>query len=320
MKLAVEKLHLTLHKSRELIAFPRVTYFYGPIGSGKSSIGRLIDFCLGGSYEWTPALQSEMIAATVELSVSNLPVTLHRDRDSNNVTATWQQTDATLQILVPARTGKSEVLPGTGVAVLSDLLFHLAKEEAPYVRRRKGTPEERLERLSFRDLFRFCYLDQDGMDNAFFQLNSDNHVLRAKSVDALRYVLGYRTEQVAELESQLQTVREERLGLQSGGQALAKALAVAGLDDVTAYDVRIELTKADIDRARAAAQAARSQREPAPHAAEELQHKARSLAQELMALGQASADLDTRIGELVDSRFREFAKSPTHQVSDTDED
>lgn len=298
MKLAVEKLHLTLHKSRELIAFPRVTYFYGPIGSGKSSIGRLIDFCLGGSYEWTPALQSEMIAATVELSVSNLPVTLHRDRDSNNVTATWQQTDATLQILVPARTGKSEVLPGTGVAVLSDLLFHLAKEEAPYVRRRKGTPEERLERLSFRDLFRFCYLDQDGMDNAFFQLNSDNHVLRAKSVDALRYVLGYRTEQVAELESQLQTVREERLGLQSGGQALAKALAVAGLDDVTAYDVRIELTKADIDRARAAAQAARSQREPAPHAAEELQHKARSLAQELMALGQASADLDTRIGEL----------------------
>ncbi len=298
MKLTVNKLHLTLHKSKELIALPRITYFYGPIGSGKSSIGRLIDFCLGGSYEWTPALQSEMVAATVDLSISGKPLSLHRDRDSNNITATWQENDATLQVLIPARSGKNEVLPETGVAVLSDLLFNLAKEEAPYVRRRKGTPEERLERLSFRDLFRFCYLDQDGMDNAFFQLNSDNYPLRAKSVDALRYVLGYRTEQVAELESQLQAVREERLGLQSGGQALAKALAEAGLDDVAAYDARIELTKADIDRARTAAQAARNQRQPAPHAAEELQHKARSLAQELMALGQASVDLDTRIGEL----------------------
>lgn len=298
MKLAIEKLHLTLHKAEVLITLPRVTYFYGPIGSGKSSIGRLIDFCLGGAYEWTPALQSEMVAALLKLTVSGRPLTLRRDRDSNSVTAAWQEDDATLQVLVPARAGKSEVLPETGVAVLSDLLFYLAKEEAPYVRRRKGTPEERLERLSFRDLFRFCYLDQDGMDNAFFQLNSDNHVLRAKSVDALRYVLGYRTEQVAELESQLQAVREDRLGLQSGGQALARALAEAGLDDVAGYDARIELTKAEIDRARAAAQIARNQREPAPHAAEELQHRARGLAQELMALGQASADLDTRIGEL----------------------
>lgn len=298
MRLALKKLHLSLHKSTERIDLSGLVYFFGPIGSGKSSIGRLIDFCLGGSYAWTPALQAEMVSAALEMSVNDVPVTLHRDRDSNQVMASWQEGEEILQILIPARTGTNEVLPESGVAVLSDLLFHLAKEEPPYVRRRKGTPTERLERLSFRDLFRFCYLDQEGMDNVFFRLDSDNHAIRAKSVDALRYVLGYRTEQVAELESRLQEIREQRLGLLSGAQALAKALLDAGLDDITAYDSKIESTRAEIDHARAAAQTARQQRSPTPHAAEALRDRARRLAQEQAALEMASSDIDHRIGEL----------------------
>lgn len=298
MRLAFSKLHLALHKSIERIDLPRVVYFFGPIGSGKSSIGRLIDFCLGGSYSWTPALQAEMVSAALELTVNDVPTTLHRDRDASQVMAAWKEDEETLQVLVPAKKGTNEVLPDSGVAVLSDLLFYLAEEEPPYVRRRKGTPDERLERLSFRDLFRFCYLDQDGMDNVFFRLDSDNYAIRAKSVDALRYVLGYRTEQVAELESRLQELREQRLGLLSGAQALSKALEEAGLDDINAYDVKIESTKAEIEHARTAAQAARQQRSPTPHAAEELRDRARRLAQEQIALEQASADIDFRIGEL----------------------
>ncbi|MGA4114095.1 hypothetical protein ACI2T3_24300 [Ralstonia nicotianae] len=298
MKLVLRKLHLSLHRSTERIELPGAIYFFGPIGSGKSSIGRLIDFCLGGRHAWTPALQAEMVSATLEMSVNEVPVTLHRDRDSAQVMAAWQEGDETLQVLIPTKTATHEVLPDSGVEVLSDLLFHLAKEEPPYVRRRKGAPDERLERLSFRDLFRFCYLDQEGMDSVFFRLDSDNYAIRAKSVDALRYVLGYRTEQVAEYESRLQEVREKRLGLLSGAQALAKALIDAGLDDINAYDAKIELTKADIEQARAAAQAARQQRSPAPHAAEELRARARRLAQEQIALEQASADIDVRMGEL----------------------
>lgn len=298
MRLSLKKLHLSLHRSIERIELPRVVYFFGPIGSGKSSIGRLIDFCLGGSYSWTPALQAEMVAAALEMSVNGVAVTLHRDRDSGQVMAAWREDDETLQVLIPARAGTNEVLPDSDVTVLSDLLFHLAKEERPYVRRRKGTPDERLERLSFRDLFRFCYLDQEGMDNVFFRLDSDNYAVRSKSVDALRYVLGYRTEQVAELESRLQEVRERRLALLSGAQALAKALRDAGLEDISAYEEKIESTKVEIERARAAAQAAREQRAPAPHAAEELRDRARRLAQEQIALQQAASDIDVRMADL----------------------
>ncbi|UXC18823.1 hypothetical protein [Comamonas squillarum] len=298
MRLRLKKLHLGLRKSIERIDLQGTVYFYGPIGSGKSSIGRLIDYCLGGSYAWTPALQAEMVSAALELSVNDAPLTLHRDKDSNQIIAAWQENDETLQVLIPAKTGTHEVLPSLGIVVLSDLLFYLAREEPPYVRRRKGRPDERLERLSFRDLFRYCYLDQSGMDNEFFRLASENSAIRAKSVDALRYILGYRTEQVAELEFQLQEVRDRRLALLSGAQALAIALIDAGLDDIDAYDLKIESMKAELDQARMAAEMARQQRSPAPHATEQLREQARCLAHEQIALEQAASDIDLRIVEL----------------------
>lgn len=298
MRMELKKLHLVLRRSTEVIDLPGIVYFYGPIGSGKSSIGRLIDYCLGGTSKWTPALQAELVSVALELKVNGTPLTLHRDRDSARLVATWRLLEDTLQVVIPARDAADEVLPDTGVKVLSDLLFYLAKEEPPYVRRRKGTPEEHLERLSFRDLFRFCYLDQDGMDNVFYRLDSENYATLQKSVDAVRYVLGYRTERVAELESQLQAVREERLGLVAGAKALEKAFAESGLDDLVDYDAKVERMRADIDRARAAAQASRTARDSVPHAVEEIRERARRLALERMAVEQASSEIDTRLGDL----------------------
>lgn len=299
MKFRLLKLHLGLRRSTEVIDFPEVSYFYGPIGSGKSSIARLIDFCLGANVEWPWALQQEFVSATLELLVNDTTLTLRRTRDEAMVTAVWQAEEEHLQVAVPARASNGEVLPGTGVEVLSDLIFYLAKVAPPKVRRKKGSPDEHLERVSFRDLFRFCYLDQEGMDNSFFKLNSDNPIIKRKNVDTLRYLMGYHQEQLAELESRLQVVREERLAKQSGAQALAKALTDAGFDDVLALEARIEETKSAIEAARRAATAARENRGAIPHAVDTLREKARSLAQEIAANEEAIGDLDVRIEDLV---------------------
>lgn len=230
---------------------------------------------------WTPALQQEFVSARLDLTVGNVPLTLQRDRDSNIVIASWEEGQETLQLAVPARAAAGEVLPDTGVAVLSDLLFYLANEQPPRVRRRKGQPDERLERLSFRDLYRFCYLDQEGMDSDFFKLKSDNYFAAQKSVDVLRYVLGYQTEQVAELESNLKDLREERQALVSGADALDKALMEAGFDNIAAVDARVEQLHGEIETARRAALASRQQREPQTHAVDELRGQGRLLAQDL---------------------------------------
>lgn len=298
MKIKLKKLHLKFRRASEVIEFPHVSYFFGPIGSGKSSIARLIDFCFGASVEWTPVLQQELVTASLELSLADTSVTVHRTRDSGMVVAVWSEGNETLQLTLPARDARGEVISGTGVEVLSDLFFHLAKVEPPKVRRRKGMPDEKTERLSLRDLYLFCYLDQDRMDSSFFRLDSENYAIRRKSVDTLRYLLGYKQERLAELESQLQAIREDRLARAAGATALAKALSEAGFDDVLVIDQKIEETKAALDAARRKSSDARRSRQPLPHAVDELRVRARALAAELASTDDALAELDTRIEDI----------------------
>lgn len=298
MKIHVTSLLLRLKRSTERIEFPNLSYFYGPIGSGKSSIARLVDYCLGATVEWTPALQQELVSASLALEIGVTPLQLQRDIGSGQIIATWREASDTLQVVLPAKVANGEVLPGTGVEVLSDLIFYLAEVEPPKVRRQKGTPNEHLERLSFRELYRFCYLDQNGMDSDFYKLNSDNYAVQRKSVDTLRYLLGYHHEQLAELEAKLQTVREERLARQAGADVLAKALLDSGFEDAFTIDARIEETKAQIQRARADAKQARESREPLPHAVDELRARVRDLSYELASTEAATADLADRCEHL----------------------
>ena len=298
MKMEFRVLTLFLRKADVAISLPGFSYFYGPIGSGKSSIGRLIDFCLGATMDWTPALQQELVAARLDLLLNGMTVSLEREKDSNKIVASWGNESERLQVSIPARTPSGEALPDTEVQVLSDLLFHLAGEETPKVRRRKGRPDERMERLSFRDLYRFCYLDQQGMDSDFFKLNSDNFAIKQKSVDALRYILGYQTERVAELESQLQQTREAKIGFQLSANALSKALSEAGIGSSEAFEKRVKDTAAMVEQARIDAARARSERSPVPAIDEVLRERARGLTLEVRAVRQQVDDLNARLADL----------------------
>jgi hypothetical protein len=298
MRLELEKLVLEFRQSTEIIEFPRVSYFYGKIGSGKSSIARLVDYCLGGHIELTPALQKEFVAATLDLKVNNIALTLRRDRGSNRIVAGWADNNSFLEVSVPATSPDGIVIPDTEVEVVSDLIFYLAKVTPPKVRRRKGAPEEHLARLSLRDLFIFCYLDQKTMDSSLFRLDSENFAIQKKSVDAIRYLLGYHQERLAELETKLQTLREQRLARQAGADALAAALKEAGFDDVMALEAHIEQTKADVENARRAAALARAGRTELPHAVDSLRTKARSLATEVASNENAASELRVQLESL----------------------
>lgn len=58
MKIHFHRLLLNCRQSIEEIELSaQVSFFHGKISAGKSSIVRLIDFCLGGGLERTPALR-----------------------------------------------------------------------------------------------------------------------------------------------------------------------------------------------------------------------------------------------------------------------
>lgn len=68
MKVTIRLLTLRCRKAVIPVEFSSsITYFYGKMGAGKSTILQLIDFCLGNELIETPALQQEFIGAQLDL-------------------------------------------------------------------------------------------------------------------------------------------------------------------------------------------------------------------------------------------------------------
>lgn len=296
MNIRLIDIMLVFKSGREKIDFKDFNYFFGQMGAGKSTIARLIDFCLGGNLgkaEMTPALQTEFVSASLSLKVAECPLVLDRDAHSNYIRAQWVNAEQQFEILIPSRKSEGEVLPDTGVEVLSDLIYYLSGKIPPKVRRSKINEDSELERLSLRDLMWYCYLDQESIDSSFFHLEYGAHQFKQlKSRDVLRFLVGFHQEKVAELEVQLALVREKRIRCEAGITAINNALSDADitteseLADVR-YNLELDVQKTDIE----IANARNSTRPLRTHAMETLQDRARCLADQIEELKNASNDI-----------------------------
>jgi hypothetical protein len=275
-------LKLSLKREDVLIGFSDVSYFWGQMGAGKTSIARLIDYCLGGSIQLTPALQSEFVAATLSITLLKGVLEIERSRDADTVIARWGTGDDAFQVAIPAREAKGEVIPQTGVEVLSDLIFWLSDQVPPRVRKSKVKKDSGVQRLSMRNLLWYCYLDQDEIDSSFFHLEENaNPYQRYASLDVIRYVIGYHDEQVAEIEAQLEELRGERMATAGSIDSLRRVLREVGIETELQIQARVnELRERgvalgrEIDAGRAAAVSDRT----TTHALDQLRVQAEALA------------------------------------------
>ena len=300
MKVRLAELLLSFKKGKETIRFADFSYFHGQMGAGKSTIARLIDFCLGGNLgesEMTPALQSEFVSASLILEVEETLVDLRRDSTSNLIRANWKEGDDVIEVMIPARKAGGEVIPESGIEVVSDLIYVLGGRTPPKVRKSQRREESDLGRLSLRDLLWYCYLDQDSMDSSFFHLDRDaDHFKRLKSRDVLRFLVGFHQEQVSELEVKLELHRTERLECEAGSRAIKEALSeaeIASEDELSGVRRKLEQQLKD---AEALIESSRADlKSGQPHAMERLQDEARLLTNQIAELERASSEIQELI-------------------------
>jgi hypothetical protein len=299
MKFTLRSLTLALKQGTETVPFADVSYFYGQMGAGKSSIARLVDYCLGGSLELSPALQSEFVGATLEIELEHGVVIVERPREADRVIARWSGESGPMQVSLPARDTDGIVIPDTEVENLSDLLFWLSGIVPPRVRKSKTKENSDLARLSIRDLLWYCYLDQDTIDSEFFHLEKGGHPFKQlKSRDVLRFIVGFHEEQVAELESALERLRGERVALTASISGLTQALKDVGVDSEAellhrraALQGQAEKIDAELGTARGRIAVDVGAGEFTSHAAETLREQARALGEALGGVEDAIADV-----------------------------
>ncbi len=290
MKFTLLSLKLALRETDEEIDFPKLSYFWGQMGAGKSSIARLIDYCLGGIIQLSPALQAEFVSATLTLELERSTLRIERQRDTMNVFASWVDDQKPYSVVIPAREAAGEVLPQTGVETLSDLVFWLSNIKPPRVRKSKAKADSKIVRLSLRDLLWYCYLDQDHIDSSFFYLEeSAEFYMRLKSRDVIRYVIGYHDERVADLEAELDQLRANRTARIASIDSLSKALTEIGIESeaqVAEREVGLRIAIARVDAELTAFRNGPREAQTT-HATDELAQTARGLGIEI-----AQLDLD----------------------------
>jgi hypothetical protein len=290
----LSSLELAFKKETVTVPFGEVSYFWGQMGAGKTSIARLIDYCLGGDIELSPALQNEFASATLRLKLQKGDLELERARETNTVIAKWGTKEDAVQAAIPARDAAGELVPGTGIENLSDLLFWMSGITPPRVRKSKLKADSDTKRLSMRNLLWYCYLDQDEIDSSFFHLDSGNQWTRLASLDVVRYVIGYHDEHILDLEAQLDSLRGERMATQASIESLARVLRDVGVESEIGIHGRVrELREAaqrissEIAEQRSVSVADRT----TEHATDRLKSQALALSQRLAAADDAITEL-----------------------------
>jgi hypothetical protein len=258
MNFKLQKLVVQFGRSREEIDLNHhLTIFHGKISSGKSTIAKLIDACLGGSLPQVPAIKQEFVSVELSAQIGRNEVLFERNAGSRQVQVTWvNENGESASLMAPIDNAPSPIWEDK-VYGLSDLIFELAGVGPMRVRRNKTDPDAPLVPLSFRDIMWYCYLDQDELDSTFFHLEAEDP-RSPKSRDVMRFVLGYYTERLNELEQQLaREVEEHRTKLESARRMRA---FLAELGYGSELEMTVRLT--ELERSQEGTAAAPAAREP----------------------------------------------------------
>ena len=209
MFIQFKTLTLQCKSSREIIDLSnQISFFHGKVSSGKSSIARLIDFCLGGHLEKTPAITQELLVATLELIISDNSVLIEREAGSNQMKVSWVDLQKNIvSVLVPVQPSIKSVW-GENIFNLSDLIFFLLGLKVLKIASSKDVENAQLVRLSIRNFLWYCYLDQTHLDSSFYRLEDPSK--RKNSREVMRLVMQYSTQKLYELEELLIKNRDER--------------------------------------------------------------------------------------------------------------
>jgi hypothetical protein len=293
-----------------------ITYIYGKMGAGKTTITRLISFCFGEDLINTPALQQEFLGAILNFMVADNTVSLTRNKDDKNqVLVEWSsgvgEKKKNSYVMVPITGTKGEtIIPGENIENLSDMLFYLMGCTPPKVRRSKISEESELIRLSFKNIMLFWYLDQDNIDSSFFHLEEKGGFHKNSSKDVMRMILGFYYEHIASLENELSIIQSDKKGIDESITQLRSFLTENNIDEVDTIEnniTNLELSKKNIhsQRENAISGISRSNK----HIVDELRTQIRLYMSNISELEQAIFEITKQIENRTQLREEYFYAS-----------
>lgn len=315
MQIFFHTLSLQCKQSKEVLDLNyQVLFFHGKVSSGKSSIARLINFCLGGNLERTPAIKQELQSASLELSIGTNNVLLERNLlNDSTIIATWvDEENNSFNVTVPVSGGNNPIWRDA-IYNISDLIFYLLNVNVLRVPASKNRENSGLVRLSLKNFMWFCYLDQSKLDNSFFR--QEDPVKARNSREVLKYILQYSTQRLLDLQERVYHYRKGRMERLTTAKGLRDFLRKFGFSTESEIDHQVETNNNKLKAARQERNQYEKGYASDTHSSDKIRIEIRSLIEHIVTLEKGAIDLENRIeqqetlrSELVSSKFK-LAKS-----------
>ena len=171
----IKILELKIHSGSGTISFQfnsHITYIYGNIGVGKTTLLSLIEYCFGGDLVDTPAIRDQFASAEVYIEINSKIFMLRREYLS-------------AQIFIRDDLGNVSNMHRRDI---TNFLFQQSGTYPIYYEQRgTNTPNQ----LTLRNYLWYSYLRQSDIDSNFFYLNRGaNDFYQISSANVLASLLG----------------------------------------------------------------------------------------------------------------------------------
>jgi len=245
----IEKLILVGHRKDYIVPFyPGVNIIYGDADTGKSSILKLIYYLLGSKpIQVDQEIQSSVNYAVLELSINNNPYCIKRDIynpnrlvevfscDYENISKNFPQK------YTPSVSSSTADTKSISEFILGELNFQNVKlKQAP-------TKESSdLARLSIRDLFKYCYLDQDDVGSKSM-MNIGNPIVEVKNKEVFKYIFNVLDTNITDVDAEISEKTKEKHELENQFRVISKFLQDTEFESIEKIDNKISGIEEEAD-------------------------------------------------------------------------
>lgn len=225
--LLLKKLVLEGHRKNYTVPFyPGVNIIYGDADTGKSSILRIVYYLLGGkSIKLDHEISSSVKYAVLELEINGFSYCIIRDLyNSTKDIEVYSCKYESISKNFPDKFVSSVAKSTEEKKSISDFLIE--RLNFPIVQLKQSPTKDSSDtaRLSFLDLFKYMYLDQDQVGSTHM-LNIGNPVVEVKNREVLKYVFNVLDTNISDLEVDISLKTKEKSELESQFKVISKFLS-----------------------------------------------------------------------------------------------
>ncbi|WDH33412.1 AAA family ATPase [Pseudomonas chlororaphis] len=209
--LNIDFLHLVGHRKNYSIQFfPGVNIIYGDSDTGKSSILEFINYLLGGSsIVMADEISSSITYAALEIRLNGIEYTIKRDIFKPSALVEvyrciFSECTNNYPKKYAPKFGSAEGPDG----YLSDFFMGALGLPKINIKVSPSKADSNLKRLSFRDLYKFSYLDQDEVGSKNL-LDSANWTLFSSNKEVFKYIFNVLDTSISELEQEISKQSQE---------------------------------------------------------------------------------------------------------------